>query len=114
MRRLDWPSGCWQRWWDFWLPSSCYRRGLMSNDFETAPDTKPVLTIPTMMQVRTAPAQYEVAPDFKEEPTLRKTLCWQHGLFFLNDSGVRVRLPVEDCEECVWEKLDVSDMEEVR
>jgi hypothetical protein len=42
----------------------------------------------------------EVAPEFtndRDAVTAVRRLCWAHGEFHINDDGVRVRLPVENC-----------------
>lgn len=82
------------------------------SDFAKSPDTRPVLMVPTMgVVLEQATPGLEAAPDFLDEPTVRREVCWQHGEFYLSDSGVRVRLPLwrRDCWDCSVDEMVVTE-----
>lgn len=84
------------------------------SDFQRAPDTKPVIMVPTMgVVLQQDTPGLEAAPDFLEEPTVRREVCWQHGEFYVNDGGVRVRLPLwrKDCWTCNADDMVVTEEE---
>lgn len=73
----------------------------MMSDFEDGPATRKDIVGPTVQMIEAAPVP--VAPDFADEPTLKRALCWRCGTFFISDHGERVRLPLPaeycECEE---------------
>lgn len=69
------------------------------NEFERA-DTQRNLMGPVVVKVELAPGP--VAPDFADEVTVERAMCWKHGGYYIRDDSVHVRLPMysADCFHC--------------